>query len=82
MRGLTSYQPPQNRVQTASEIQLTAFQQGQGVLPESSIRKRSHVFMYLSPIDSRLWDIKEVPRSQPPHSFLSHLYPVIFFLIK
>lgn len=73
---------PQKRVQATSEIQLTTFQQRQGILPDSSISNNCHVFMYLSPIDNRLSDIKEVPRSQPPYSFLSHLYPVFFFLIK
>lgn len=72
---------PQKHVQTTSEIQLTTFQQRQGILPDSSISNNCHVFMYLSPIDNRLLDIK-VPLSQPPYSFLSHLYPVNFFYDK
>lgn len=76
IRRLTNYQA-QKHVQTTSEIQLTTFQQRQGILPDSSISNNCHVFMYLSPTDNRLLDIKEVPQFQPPYSFLSHLYPEI-----
>lgn len=69
---------PQKHVQTPSEIQLTAFQQRQGILPDSSISTDCHVFMYLSPIDNRLTDIKSFPQFQALYSFLSHLDPALF----
>lgn len=82
-RSQKSYKLPAPKlVQTTSEIQLTTFQQRQTILPDSSISNNCHVFMYLSPVDNRLSDIKEVHLFQPPYSFLSHLYPTIFFPIK
>lgn len=45
--GLEGYLP-QKHAQTPSEIQLTMFQQRQGILPDSSISSNCHVFMYLS----------------------------------
>lgn len=77
IRRLTNYQP-QKYVQTTSEVQLTTFQQRKGILPDSSISDNCHVFMYLSPIDNRLLDIK-VPQSQPLFTFLSNLHPVTIF---
>lgn len=74
--------PAPKLVRTTSEIQLTTFQQRQTISPDSSISNNCHVFMYLSPVDNRLSDIKEVHLFQPPYSFLAHLNPAIFFLIK
>lgn len=68
IRRLTKYQSPKH-VETTLEFQLTTFQQRQAVLPHSSISNNCHVFMYLSPIDSRFSDIKEVPSFQPLYLF-------------
>lgn len=78
IRRLTKHQSPKH-VETTSEIQLTTFQQRRAVLPHSSISNNCHVFMYLSPVDSRFSDIKEFLHFSPFTQSLPHLYLAIFF---